>query len=89
MFVVCAAPKDFYIIWLSYLLIMSIPDSRNASCLLTLISTFIFILDLCRLLLEVETSIIRHALATTIFIGCLADLFRFLDTEAHGFVAVK
>jgi hypothetical protein len=31
---------------------------------------------------------IRHALATAIFIGCLADLFRFPDIETHGFVAV-
>jgi len=25
---------------------------------------------------------------TAIFIGCLADLFRFPDIETHGFVAV-
>ena len=31
---------------------------------------------------------IRHALVTTIFIGCLADLFRFPDIETHGFLAV-
>jgi hypothetical protein len=31
---------------------------------------------------------IRHTFATAIFIGCLADLFRFPDIETHGFVAV-
>ena len=31
---------------------------------------------------------IRHAFATAIFIGCLADLFRFPDIETHGFVPV-
>jgi hypothetical protein len=31
---------------------------------------------------------IRHALATTIFISGLADLFRFPVIETHGFVAV-
>jgi hypothetical protein len=38
------APKDFENIWLSNLLIMSVPDegySRNVSCTLNLISTFL------------------------------------------------
>ena len=37
------APKDFKIIWLSNLLIMSVPDkgySREVSCILNVISTF-------------------------------------------------
>ena len=38
------APKDFKIIWLSNLLINNVPDesySRNMSCTLELISTFL------------------------------------------------
>ena len=40
-------PKDFYIIWLSNLLIISVQSvegySRNVSCALNLISTFVII----------------------------------------------
>ena len=45
-YIIKLLPKR-YIIWLSNLLILSVPDegySRNASCALNLISTFLFIL---------------------------------------------
>ena len=85
------APKDFKNIWLSNLLIMSVPDegySRNVSCTLNLISTFLIqtnifkhfpFLQICKLFFSLANRAISHVLIYMhiIFSSFLIQTIRF------------